>query len=143
MSLWRIFYNAMIKHSSGALSPGEVRSAVLSDVRRAARLIDTGLWSFTTVVQGAKDRQQFQAAADASDEARKQVVRALKEARIAWRDLKNEFETKGRDEVASQRRALQSLQAEAREIKRQTQLQRQEFKKEVKDAVKRVRKPSR
>ena len=70
-------------------------------------------------------------------------VRALKEARIAWRDLKNEFETKGRDEVASQRRALQSLQAEAREIKRQTQLQRQEFKKEVKDAVKRVRKPSR
>jgi AcrR family transcriptional regulator len=143
MSLWRIFYNAMIKHSSGALSPSEVRRAVLADVRRAARLIDTGLWSFTTVVQGTKDRQQFQAAVEASDEARKQVVRALKEARTAWRQMRMEFESKGREEVAIQRRTLQSLQADAREMKRQTQLQRQEFKKEVKDAVKRARKPSR
>jgi stalled ribosome rescue protein Dom34 len=125
------------------MTPSDVRNAVLADVRRAARLIDTGLWSFTTVVQGAKGRQQFQAAAAASDEARKQVVLALKEARSAWRQLKNDFEARGRDEVAAQRRSLSSLHTEAREIKRQTQLQRQEFKKDVKDAVKRARKPSR
>jgi AcrR family transcriptional regulator len=143
MSLWRIFYNALIKYSSSPMTPSDVRNAVLADVRRAARLIDTGLWSFTTVVQGAKGRQQFQAAAAASDEARKQVVLALKEARSAWRQLKNDFEARGRDEVAAQRRSLSSLHTEAREIKRQTQLQRQEFKKDVKDAVKRARKPSR
>jgi AcrR family transcriptional regulator len=143
MSLWRIFYNALIKYSSSPMTPSDVRNAVLADVRRAARLIDTGLWSFTTVVQGAKGRQQFQAAAAASDEARKQVVLALKEARSAWRQLKNDFEARGRDEVAAQRRSLSSLHTEAREIKRQTQLQRQEFKKDVKDAVNRARKPSR
>ena len=143
MSLWRIYYRSVIKHAAGSLNVDEIRSAVVEDVRRAARLIDTGLWSFSTVVQGAKGRQQFQAAADASDQARKQVVLALKEARIAWRDLKTEFETKGRNEVAAKRRSVQSIQDEAREFKREAQRQRQELKNDIKDAVKRVHKPNR
>jgi AcrR family transcriptional regulator len=143
MSLWRIYFHALLKHASTTMSPVQIRDAVLSDVRRAARLIDTGLWSFATVVQGAKGHQQFQAAADASDEARKQVVRALKEARSAWRQMKVELETKNRNEFSSQRRALQAMQEEAREIKRQTMIQRQEFKKDIKDAVKRAQKPKR
>jgi AcrR family transcriptional regulator len=141
MSLWRIYFQALLKHASTSLTPVEIRSAVLSDVRRAARLIDTGLWSFATVVQGAKGRQQFQAAADASDEARKQVIRALKEARNAWRQMKLEHEATTRNDVIAQRRSLHSLQAEAREIKRQTTIQRQELRKEIKDAVKRAQKP--
>jgi Skp family chaperone for outer membrane proteins len=71
------------------------------------------------------------------------VVLALKEARIAWRDLKTEFETKGRNEVAAKRRSVQSIQDEAREFKREAQRQRQELKNDIKDAVKRVHKPNR
>jgi len=140
LSLWRVYYRALVKYADQPLSATEVRSAVLKDVRRAARLIDTGLWSFTSVVQGAKG-QQFQAAADASDAARKQVVTALKEARRAWHQLKSDFEATAREEVAAQRRTRQSVQAEARELKREVQRQRQEFKKEIQDAVRRKTTP--
>jgi AcrR family transcriptional regulator len=137
LSLWRVYYRALIKYADSPLSAAEVRGAVVNDVRRAARLIDTGLWSFTTVVEGARGRQQFQAAADASDAARKQVMLALKEARRAWHELKTEFEATARGEVAASRRSRQSLHAEAREFKREAQRQRQAFKNEIKDAVKR------
>ena len=58
---------------------------MLDEVRRAARLIDSGLWSFATAVQGAKGRRQFEEAAAASNDARKQVLVAIKEAREASR----------------------------------------------------------
>ena len=68
-------------------SAAEVRDRVLDEVRRAARLIDTGLWSFGMVVQGNNGREQLKAAAEAANEARKQVVTAIKQARGAWRQV--------------------------------------------------------
>jgi AcrR family transcriptional regulator len=109
-SLWRIYYRSIIKYSTGELSSDEIRAAVLSDVERAARLLDTGLWSFATVVQGANGREQFNAAADASVEARKQVLAALKQARTAWRAVKTEMESHSHDDD-SVRRALNDVRA--------------------------------
>jgi AcrR family transcriptional regulator len=107
-SLWRIYYRSIVKYSSGELSLDEIRAAVLNDVERAARLLDTGLWSFATVVQGANGREQFNAAADASVEARKQVLAALKQARTAWHAVKTEMESHSHDED-SVRRALNEV----------------------------------
>jgi AcrR family transcriptional regulator len=109
-SLWRIYYRSIVKYSSGELSLDEIRAAVLSDVERAARLLDTGLWSFATVVQGTNGREQFNAAADASVEARKQVLAALKQARTAWHAVKTEMESHSHDD-ASVRRALNDVRA--------------------------------
>jgi AcrR family transcriptional regulator len=87
LGLWRVQYRAMSKYSDGERSAAEVRDRVLDEVRRAARLIDTGLWSFGMVVQGSNGREQLKAAAEAANEARKQVVTAIKQARGAWRQV--------------------------------------------------------
>jgi AcrR family transcriptional regulator len=87
LGLWRVQYRAMRKYSDGNRTAAEVRDRVLDEVRRAARLIDTGLWSFGMVVQGNNGREQLKAAAEAANEARKQVVTAIKQARSAWRQV--------------------------------------------------------
>jgi AcrR family transcriptional regulator len=87
LGLWRVQYRAMSKYSDGKRSATEVRDRVLDEVRRAARLIDTGLWSFGMVVQGTNGREQLKVAAEAANEARKQVITAIKQARGAWRQV--------------------------------------------------------
>jgi AcrR family transcriptional regulator len=87
LGLWRLQYRATRKYSDGTRSAAEVRDQVLAEVRRAARLIDTGLWSFGMAVQGSSGREQFKAAADSANEARKQVLAAIKQARDAWRQV--------------------------------------------------------
>jgi AcrR family transcriptional regulator len=136
LGLWRVYYRAIIKYSYDELSLVGMRDAVMNDVRRAARLIDTGLWSFSTVVQGDSGRQQFKAASEASIEARRQVMNAIKEARDAWRVLKTEVESRGREERNSMRRTHEQMHRDAQEIKRLAQRQRQELKQAVKQARK-------
>ena len=63
--------------------PG-LRDAVLEDTRRAARLLDTGLVSFNAVAVSGTEPSALREAAKAADEARKQVVVALRQARAAW-----------------------------------------------------------
>jgi len=87
LGLWRVQYRAMRRYSDGTRSPAEVRDRVLDEVHRAARLIDTGLWSFGMAVQGNNGREQLKAAADSANEARKQVVTAIRQAREAWRQV--------------------------------------------------------
>jgi AcrR family transcriptional regulator len=141
-SLWRIFYRAIVKYSNDeGLTGDEIRDAVLSDVRRAARLLDTGLWSFATVVQGASGREQFKAASDASDEARKQVLAAMKQARSAWRAIKTEMESHAQeggpgrrslsDARAAHIRAHHPSREEAFEIRQMARERSQELKEEA------------
>lgn len=87
VGLWRIVYRSMGRFSDGSRHAVEIRDLVLVDLYRAARLIDTGLWSFGIVVQGGNGRAQIKAAADSANEARKQVVAAIRQARQAWRQV--------------------------------------------------------
>jgi AcrR family transcriptional regulator len=150
VGLYRIFHRSIVKYSDMDISPMELRDRVLNDVRRAARLLDTGLWSFATVVQGANGRDQVKAAAEASNEARKQVLSAMKQARSAWRTLKSEVDTHSHDGVAAARQARDDARAvrarahhvsreEAIEIRRQAHLMAQE----IKDAARRARRSGR
>jgi AcrR family transcriptional regulator len=136
MGLWRVYYRAIMKYSENALSPSDMRDVVMSDVRRAARLIDTGLWSFATVVQGDRGRQQFKAASEASVEARRQVLNAIKEARAAWMTIKTEAEARGREEHAGARRSHQQMHRDAQEFKRLAKRQSEELKQAIKQAHK-------
>jgi AcrR family transcriptional regulator len=90
LGLWRVQYRATLRYSDGTYPPAEVRARVLAEVSRAARLIDTGLWSFGMAVQGSSGREQIKAAAEAANEARRQVVAAIKQARDAWRQVVTE-----------------------------------------------------
>jgi AcrR family transcriptional regulator len=46
LGLWRIQYQALPKYLDGACTPAQVHEAVTADVRRAARLISSGLDKF-------------------------------------------------------------------------------------------------
>jgi AcrR family transcriptional regulator len=85
LGLWRVQFRAMRKYADGSHSPTDLRDLVIAEVRRAARLIDTGLWSFGMAVQGSNGRAQLKVAAESANDARKQVMAAIKQARDAWR----------------------------------------------------------
>lgn len=92
LGLWRVQYRAMSRYADSGRTPTEVRDAVIADVRRAARLIDTGLWSFGLAVQGSGGREHVRLAAESANEARKQVLTAIRQARRAWRQVKAEVQ---------------------------------------------------
>jgi AcrR family transcriptional regulator len=96
IGLWRVQSRAMRKYADGTHSPAELRDLVIAEVRRAARLIDTGLWSFGMAVQGSNGREQLKVAAESANVARKQVMAAIKQARDAWRIVA--AEAKGHEE---------------------------------------------
>ena len=85
VGLQELSHVSRVRHIERGLRGGELRDAVREDLARAARLLDAGLWSFNLLTQGARTRQQLSDAAAAAEEARKQVVSALKQARSAWR----------------------------------------------------------
>jgi AcrR family transcriptional regulator len=87
LGLWRVHFRALKKYAGGEHTTAEVRDMVIAEVRRAARLIDTGLWSFGLAVQGNNGREQLKVAAESANEARKQVIAAIKQARTAWRQV--------------------------------------------------------
>jgi AcrR family transcriptional regulator len=137
VGLWRIFFRAIVKYSGERSTPSQVRAAVLDEVERAARLIDTGLWSFGMAVQGANGREQLRVAAEASNEARRQVVTAIKQARTAWLRMKQELHHQVHDERDSYRNAQykraqqikEAAQTKKREAQQARQKTRQEFRK--------------
>jgi vacuolar-type H+-ATPase subunit H len=137
VGLWRIFFRAMVRYSGEKSTPSAVRVAVLDEVERAARLIDTGLWSFGMAVQGANGREQLRVAAEASNEARRQVVTAIKEARTAWHQMKQDLHQQVHEERDSYRNAQykraqqmkDAAQAKKREVQQARQKIRQEFRK--------------
>lgn len=88
MALWDVQTESRERHITAGTPIGEIGAAVLADVRRAARLLDTGLWSFNQVAQGASARPQLVDAAKAANEARKQVFEALRQARAAWAEIR-------------------------------------------------------
>lgn len=86
-ALWPVTHRAMRRHAVLAATPDKASAAILDEVRRAARLIDTGLWSFGLEVQGTPSAQQFKQAAEAAAEARTQVIDAVRAAKVAWREF--------------------------------------------------------
>ena len=85
-SLYEIFYASDDRHLLDGLWGEELHQAVMEDVRRAARLLDTGLWSFNVVVQGVKTKRDLVDASKAARDAQKQIAETLRQARNAWRD---------------------------------------------------------
>jgi hypothetical protein len=87
-----VAFESQIRHVENGLRGEELRQAVIADLDRAARVLETGLWSFNMLARGAKAKTQALEAAKAAEEARTQVVKALRQARTAF----NEARTRGR-----------------------------------------------
>jgi hypothetical protein len=69
LGLWRIQFLSLSKYLDGTRAPAQVHQVVTADVHRAARLIDTGLSSFSVSRPGPDGRQYTPAAADPTERA--------------------------------------------------------------------------
>jgi AcrR family transcriptional regulator len=124
LGLWRVQFAAMRRLTDGSVPPAAIKEQVLAEVWRAARLIDTGLWSFGLAVQGSSGREQLKAAAEAANEARKQVLTAIRQAREAWRQVKAEAQGGEHRPHPDQHPAPAVRGREARDLQRQARQDR-------------------
>jgi AcrR family transcriptional regulator len=86
--LAEVAFESRNRHIQQGLRREALRDAVSTDLERAARLLETGLWSFNLLARGARAKSQALEAAKAADEARAQVVKALRQARAAWTEVR-------------------------------------------------------
>jgi AcrR family transcriptional regulator len=119
VGLHEVSYQSRTRHIEAGLRGAQLRDAVLEDIERAARLLDTGLWSFNLLAQGERTRAQLREAAKAAEEARAQVIEALKQARVAWKDLRKQehadFKSTVKDMSSPDKRALKRSASRAGE----------------------------
>jgi AcrR family transcriptional regulator len=128
--LIEVAYESRVRQIEAGLRGAELRDAVLADIERAARLLDTGLWSFNLLAQGARTRAQLREAASAAEDVRAQVVDALEQARAAWRELRGSERAEARQD---ERNGAKRKQAE---VKRERIETRQAVKQAAKQAAK-------
>lgn len=114
VGLTDLFMQSHVRHIEDGLRRRELSEAVKDDLERAARLLDTGLWSFSLITKGTRTRSQLHEAALASEEARKQVVDALKQARTAWHEIKARAQEQARQQQDEIKRSARAQAAAAR-----------------------------
>jgi AcrR family transcriptional regulator len=107
-----------------------LQHAVDDDLDRAARLVETGLWSFN-LPRSQRAKQQAVEAARAAEEARDQVLKALRQARAAWAEVRREgsgaWKASMRDELQQHfREAQREAQRRIREAHEEAQRQARE-----------------
>lgn len=83
IGLWEVQQRALLRGDPSDTTVDDVYERAEKEVYRAARLIDTGLWSFA-VVSGGGTRDQLRAAADSVQGAARQVATALRQAHKLW-----------------------------------------------------------
>ncbi|HEY5197040.1 MAG TPA: TetR/AcrR family transcriptional regulator [Solirubrobacteraceae bacterium] len=90
VGLQEVSYASLVRHARAGVRGAALRDAALADIERAARLLDTGLWSLNLLAQGLRTRQQLTGAARAAEEARRQVLGALRQAHLTWAELRKQ-----------------------------------------------------
>jgi AcrR family transcriptional regulator len=125
-----------IRHVSEGARGAELNDAVNGDLERAARLLETGLWSFN-LPHNARARRQALEAARAAEAARMQVLNALKQARAAWEQVRRDG--RSADDVREVRRSALEVRDAVREAHRTAR----EAQREVGDAVRDVKRQAR
>jgi AcrR family transcriptional regulator len=85
--LAEVAMDSRIRRIRDGLRGEELHRAVDEDLERAARLLETGLWSFN-LPRSQRAKQQAMEAARAAEDARTQVLKALRQARAAWAEVR-------------------------------------------------------
>ena len=90
VGLVQVALESRVRWIEDGLRGQALRIAVNSDVDRAARLLETGLWSFELLARGARAANQARDLAQAAEQARAQVVSALRQARETWAEVRRD-----------------------------------------------------
>jgi AcrR family transcriptional regulator len=116
VGLTEISIQSRVRHTRAGLRGEQLHAAVTDDVRRAARLLDTGLWAFN-LPASRRARTQAAEAARAAEEARRQVVAALREARAAWDEARSAAREAGQEIRRAGQDAIRADQAARRKAR--------------------------
>ncbi|HEX3873529.1 MAG TPA: TetR family transcriptional regulator [Solirubrobacteraceae bacterium] len=114
VGLHEVSYASLVRHARAGVRGSALRDVALADIERAARLLDTGLWSLNLLTQGFRTKEQVREAAKAADEVRRQVFTALRQARSTWADLRRQAAGQGRASGQTNRERHAEHQAERR-----------------------------
>jgi AcrR family transcriptional regulator len=137
LGLQTLSFTSRRRHVEDGLHGGALSAAVSEDLERAARLLDTGMWSFSLLTQGARSRSQLHEATLAAEETRQQVVDALKQARTTWRKLRGQAKEEAKQQREQIKRSAKAQAAVVREeAKRAAKAQVAEAREEIKRATK-------
>lgn len=118
LGLWRVQFQSMVRHAEGAANLDDVKAAVIADVRRAASVANGGLSSFNAVLSSSSAKDQLREAALAADHARRQMMAAVKQARVAWRQVVAEIQAHhAHDEHHHRHQSRQELRAAQNELR--------------------------
>lgn len=115
VGLIELAFQSRIRHVEAGLYGPALSQAIAADLERAARLLDTGLWSFSLLTQGARSRSQMHEAALAAEETRRQVMDTLKLARSSWRELRGQAKEEAKQQRDQIKRAAKAQASVARE----------------------------
>jgi AcrR family transcriptional regulator len=137
VGLVELYYKSHIRHIEEGLRAGALTAAVRSDLERAARLLDAGLWSFNLLTLGRRSRPQLQEALRATEETRQQVMDALAHARTAWRDIRDSAQAHASEQHQREKHTAKAKASTTREeIKRLAKAQAATTRDEIKRAAK-------
>jgi AcrR family transcriptional regulator len=121
VSLQEIFFDSLTRHIEDGIASGELADAIAADIDRGARLLETGFWSIQLLLEGRRTKQQLRDAAVAAEQARQQVLAAVRDAKRAWRDVRSDARAAGREARASARQqaalAREAARADPRRLK--------------------------
>jgi AcrR family transcriptional regulator len=129
MGLWRVQHTAINRYAQQGLSVDEHFERTMEDVHRAARLIDSGLWTFGAMMDGVDNREQLKAAAITAQRAGRQVISALQQAHRAWHQMKHDDQSNH-----------SQMKDEMLRLKREQHKRSHEFRTESRDRAARMRK---
>ncbi len=114
-SLPEIALQSRVRHTRSGQRGPALRDAIVDDLERAARLLETGLWSFN-LPPDASATDQTQRATRAAERDRARVLKALRKARAARAKSKKRSITRASDvareakQVAQQSKHVGDLQ---------------------------------
>ncbi|HEX4466065.1 MAG TPA: TetR family transcriptional regulator [Solirubrobacteraceae bacterium] len=117
VSLMDLSFQSRIRHIESGLRGAALADAISEDLQRAARLLDTGLWSFNVLSQTARGRAQMRDAVAATEDARRQVMKAMRQARSAWQQLHEGAHAESRQTREDTRRAREADRETARQAR--------------------------
>jgi hypothetical protein len=115
--LAEIAIQSRVRHAQAGLREELLRQAISEDLDRAARLLETGLWSFN-LLRPAHAGHQADQAARAAESSRVRVLKALTQAQDVWTTSRTPQDPAAaqdeRDAALQARQDAQAAKAKAR-----------------------------
>jgi AcrR family transcriptional regulator len=103
--LVELLYDSRLRHAGAAGRPDELLARVNADIERGARLLDTGMWSLHLIAEGRRTKEQIREAAAVAEQARQQVLGALRDAKRAWKQAHQQAHDAAREARKQARRS--------------------------------------